>query len=163
MQMCELCGKLTDKLFKVMVEGSEMYVCKECLKFGKSPKSYSRVKKKPVAKANNEIKNKVRRVRKRRDVFDNLPTLREDYGDVIRKAREKLGLSIEELAEKLKMKATILHKFERYELEPSDEEIKKLEKFLKIKLTDSSEEFDYFNISTDNDSFTLGDFIKMKK
>ncbi|ADG13406.1 multiprotein bridging factor aMBF1 [Methanocaldococcus infernus] len=163
MQMCELCGKLVDKLYKVMIEGSEMYVCKECLKFGKAPKTYSRVKKVKKMAIGSYKGNKGVKKPRRRDIFDSLPSLREDYGDVIRKAREKLGLSIEELAEKLKMKATVLHKFERYELEPSDEEIKKLEKFLKVKLTESSEGFEFYNISSEDDSLTLGHFLKIKK
>ncbi|AIJ05657.1 transcriptional regulator, XRE family [Methanocaldococcus bathoardescens] len=166
MQMCELCGKLVDKLHKVIIEGSEMYVCKECAKFGKSPKTYSRLGKKPTIigkggiTTNKQVKKPVKR---RRDIFDTLPMLREDYGDVIREAREKRGLSIEELAKKLKMKASTLQKFERYELEPNEREIKILEKELKITLTESvGEESSYYG-SGDEDGFTLGDFIKIKK
>ncbi|MEO2117789.1 MAG: multiprotein bridging factor aMBF1 [Methanocaldococcus sp.] len=166
MQMCELCGKLTDKLYKVMIEGSEMYVCKECAKFGKSPKTYSRLGKKTIMgkgtiTTTKQVKKSVKR--RRRDIFDALPMLREDYGDVIREAREKRGLSIEELAKKIKMKASTLQKFERYELEPDEREIKILEKELKISLTESvGEETSYYG-GGDEDGFTLGDFIKIKK
>ncbi|ADC70236.1 transcriptional regulator, XRE family [Methanocaldococcus sp. FS406-22] len=165
MQMCELCGKLTDKLYKVIIEGSEMNVCKECAKFGKSPKTYSRLGKKTIIgkgtiTTNKQVKKPVKR---KRDIFDTLPMLREDYGDVIREAREKRGLSIEELAKKLKMKASTLQKFERYELEPNEREIKILEKELKISLTESvGEESSYYG-GGDEDGFTLGDFIRIKK
>ncbi|XRO75543.1 multiprotein bridging factor aMBF1 [Methanocaldococcus sp. 28A] len=164
MKMCELCGKLTDKLYKVMIEGSEMYVCKECAKFGKSPKTYSRFGKKTTIIGKGSISSTNKPVKKRkRDIFDTLPMLREDYGDVIREAREKRGLTIEDLAKKLKMKASTLQKFERYELEPNEREIKILEKELKITLTENvGEESSYYG-SRDEDGFTLGDFIKIRK
>ncbi|XRO77431.1 multiprotein bridging factor aMBF1 [Methanocaldococcus sp. 10A] len=165
MKMCELCGKLVDKLYKVMIEGSEMQVCKECAKFGKSPKTYSRFGKKTtiIGKGTITTNKQVKKPKRKRDIFDTLPMLREDYGDVIREAREKRGLSIEELAKKLKMKASTLQKFERYELEPNEREIKILEKELKITLTENvGEESSYYG-SGDEDGFTLGDFIKIKK
>ena len=166
MHMCELCGKLTDKLYKVIIEGSEMNVCKECAKFGKTPKTYSRFGKKIVgsgAISTTKHKQTKRPIKRRRDIFDTLPMLREDYGDVIREAREKMGLTIEELAKKLKMKASTLQKFERYELEPNEKEIKILERELKISLTESvGEESPYYG-GGDEDGFTLGDFLRIKK
>jgi putative transcription factor len=166
MHMCELCGKLTDKLYKVIIEGSEMNVCKECAKFGKTPKTYSRFGKKIVgsgAISTTKPKQTKRPIKRRRDIFDTLPMLREDYGDIIREAREKRGLSIEELAKKLKMKASTLQKFERYELEPNEKEIKILERELKISLTESAGEESSYYGDGDEDGFTLGDFIKIKK
>ncbi|ACX73130.1 transcriptional regulator, XRE family [Methanocaldococcus vulcanius M7] len=161
MQMCELCGKLTEKLYKVVIEGSEMNVCKECAKFGKSPKTYSRLGKKPTPTSGRTTTKKP--VRRKRDLFDSLPVLREDYGDLIREAREKMGLSIEELAKKLKMKSSTLQKFERYELEPNEKEIKILEKWLKISLTENVGEDDQFYSGESDEGFTLGDFIKIKR
>ncbi|WP_423792777.1 multiprotein bridging factor aMBF1 [Methanocaldococcus indicus] len=160
MKTCELCGKLVDKLYKVSIEGVEMQVCKDCAKFGKTPKTYSRIgkKKKLITSSTTYQKRK----KPYRDLFDTLPDLREDYGDVIREAREKMGLSIEELAKKLKMKETVLRKFERYELEPNDKEIKILEKFLKIKLTADKEDYDYYTSGGDEEYFTIGHFIKKK-
>ncbi|ACV25177.1 multiprotein bridging factor aMBF1 [Methanocaldococcus fervens] len=165
MQMCELCGKLTNKLYKVIIEGSEMQVCKECAKFGKSPKTYSRLGKKPtiIGRGTSTNMQTKKPAKRRRDIFDTLPMLREDYGDVIREAREKRGLSIEDLAKKLKMKASTLQKFERYELEPNEREIKILEKELKINLTESAGEESPYYAGGDEEGFTLGDFIKIKK
>ncbi len=157
MQVCELCGKLCNKLYKVIIEGAEMNVCKDCARHGKTPKTYSRLGKKKIITTKKQQQPVKRRYK--RDIFDIVPDLREDYGDVIREARERLGLSIEELAKKLKMKETVLRKFERYELEPNDKEIKILEKFLKIKLTDKYEDSSYYSTSSE-DSFTLGDFLK---
>ncbi|ENN96568.1 hypothetical protein J422_01560 [Methanocaldococcus villosus KIN24-T80] len=160
MQMCELCGKLTDKLYKVIIEGSEMMVCEKCKKFGKTPKTYSRIGKKIPTR---DVKTEKRIVKRpRRDLFDKLVELREDYGDVIREAREKLGLSIEELARRLKIKATVLQKFERYELEPNEKEIKLLEKELKINLLANPQE-ETIESSSEEESFTLGHFLKFKK
>ncbi|WP_456373979.1 multiprotein bridging factor aMBF1 [Methanocaldococcus sp.] len=166
MKMCELCGKLVDKLYTVRIEGTEMQVCRDCAKFGKSPKTYSRIGKKPSTvtsfTTSSYSKNVVKK-RRTRDLLDSLPMLREDYGDVIRRAREKLGLSVEELAKKLKMKASTLHKFERYELEPNEKEIKILEKELKITLTENVSDVGTYYGSGDEEGFTLGDFLKIKK
>jgi putative transcription factor len=159
MNTCELCGKETTKLYKVRIEGAEMTVCKECAKFGVTPKSYSRIGtgKIPASKKTSTKKAK----RPYRDLFDNLKTLIEDYGDVIREAREKKRLTIEELAKRVGIKVTTLHKIERNELEPEEKYVKRLEKELGISLYEEGDiEYD---VGGGDEGLTLGDFIKMRK
>ena len=58
----------------------------------------------------------------------------EGYSSQIRKAREKLGLSHEDLGKKINEKASVLRKLETGKMAPNDMLVTKLEHVLKIKL-----------------------------
>jgi putative transcription factor len=73
----------------------------------------------------------------KRDAFDKLDDeINSDYAQIIRKAREAQGLTIEDLGAKMMEKATLIRKIEREELIPEDNIRKKLETTLNIKLTE---------------------------
>lgn len=65
----------------------------------------------------------------------------ENYGEIIRKARMKMGISQEELAKQISEKLTIIKKIEQGTFKPSIELARKLEKFLKIKIIEKVETF----------------------
>jgi len=156
---CELCGRRVEKLIPVRVEGVEMLVCSNCAKYGVAPKTSLR--KERVGKKSTPRGTGGRRVyRPKRDVFDTLKTLVEDYGEVIREARIKRGMSIEELARKVGIRVSTLQKIESGQLEPEEKYIRRLEKELKISLyEEGGEEFS----GGGGGDLTLGDFIKFKK
>ena len=58
----------------------------------------------------------------------------EGYDSKIRQAREKLGLSLEELGKKINEKASVLSKLETGKMAPNNMLVTKLEHALKIKL-----------------------------
>ncbi len=166
---CELCGKEVKNVTSARIEGVVMDVCENCLKYGVVVKNYS---KDPGLNSNssnyniynNNKNNNMQRNNKinkfRKDIFDNLKTVMEDYGEEIRHAREKRNLTTKELAKLVGMKESTLHKIERNELEPEEKYIKRLEKELKINLyEESSENEDYSNNNYDN---TLSHKIKIK-
>jgi len=155
---CELCGRDVDRLVPVRVEGVEMLVCSNCAKYGITPKTYSR-KPKSGKKIPRSTGGK-RIYRPKRDIFDTLKTLVEDYGEVIREARIRRGMSIEELARKVGIKVSTLHKIESGQLEPEEKYIRKLEKELNICLYEEGGEESSNEGSRD---FTLGDFIKVRR
>ncbi|WP_421077048.1 multiprotein bridging factor aMBF1 [Methanothermococcus sp. Ax23] len=155
---CELCGKEVNKLTPVRIEGVEMQVCDECAKFGVAPKSYSRKPKTVLGRGAPQTK---KTNRPKRDLFDSLKIIVEDYGDVIKEARMKKGMDLKELAKRVGIKESTLHKIERNELEPEEKYVKRLEKELNISLYEEGEQ-DY-NASSSRDEFTLGDFVKIKK
>ncbi|CAF31202.1 putative transcription factor [Methanococcus maripaludis] len=154
---CELCGKEVKNIIKTRVEGVEMNVCEACAKFGMSPKGYSR---KPRAVFKNETKQKQAK-RPRKDMFDNLKTLVEDYGSLVKEAREKKNMTLEELSRAVGIKESLIHKIERNEIEPEEKYVKILEKALGISFYEEGD----LNYETSNEDseFTLGDFIKVKK
>jgi len=58
----------------------------------------------------------------------------EEFGRIIREAREKMGLTQEEFSKQLNEKVTIVRKIEAGEFNPPIELARKIEKILKIKL-----------------------------
>jgi len=64
----------------------------------------------------------------------------ENYGELVRKARVRLGLTQGELARQVGEKATIIKKIEAGEFRPSISLARKLEKSLKVVLLTPAEE-----------------------
>lgn len=64
----------------------------------------------------------------------------EDYGEVVRRARMRMGLTQEDLAKQLKEKLTIIKKIEAEEFRPSLQLARRLEKVLGVRLLIPPEE-----------------------
>lgn len=132
---CELCGKdIRGKSHRVIIEGTELNVCDECARYGHEVKQ--------IPKVTAKISGITFRTRSRRrpDIFDQMgDELLPDYGGVIRRARESHSMSHEELALKIREKASLLKKIERGDLRPEDDVRKKLERVLGITLTEKIE------------------------
>ena len=148
MNGCELCG-VDDRLVDAIVEGSVLKVCSRCKAFG------------DVIEVHSEM---VRKEQPRR-VFFKEPEeyVTDDYGIVIKNAREKLGLKQEELAKKINEKESVIHKLESEQLKPSLIIANKLERFLGIKIVEKYEENSKPDINFKNASLTVGDLLKLKK
>ena len=89
--------------------------------------------------------------------------LAQDYDELIREARENRGLSQEDLARELNLKASLIRKLERGDTLPSDDVQTKLERELDISLsaggTDADEDWSGGSASGE---YTLGDVVKRK-
>ena len=142
---CELCGKQRE-LVLALVENIEMKVCSDCSKFGK------------VLREIKEIEEEEKKFEEEEFVEG----IVDDYSKIIKDKREKMGMKQEELAKKLNIKESIIHKIETGALEPSMETAKKLENFLRIKLI-TEYNVKYKKIGTDDRAMTLGDLIGNKK
>ncbi|MCS3900820.1 multiprotein bridging factor aMBF1 [Methanococcus voltae] len=159
---CELCGKITSELYKSKVEGVEMMLCRECAKFGKSPNTYSRYSRNNATPTTIDKPKKAKKpMGHKKDMFDDLKVVVEGYGDLIRESRERKGMNTKELALKIGMKESTLHKLERGELEPEEKYVKKLESSLGLSLYEDSESYEDTKVK--NESYTLGDFVKIKR
>lgn len=130
---CEICGNdIKGNPIRVTVEGTVLDVCGKCARYGKPADKWSPVSRKMLPTEKVIVTRK-----SRRDVFDKLQDeIIPDYAQIIKKARESKGLTIEELASKIMEKSTLLRKIEREELIPEDAVRKKLEMELGIKLTE---------------------------
>jgi putative transcription factor len=158
-KQCEICGaEIPGTPQKIVIDGSALEVCKSCAHFGKPEDKWSPVPKKmvPVERAFT-----VRRP-KPRDHFKDLVEFVPEYGRKIRESREGIGLSIEDLGARIKEKSTLLRKIEREEITPEDDVRKKLEKELKIKLTDEISEAKVKSGSRGK-GLTLGDIASIKR
>ncbi len=117
MSYCELCGcQITGEVIPVVVESVVMNVCRPCSKHGKP---YASKKKDKMMK----------------DVFTiSLPSVREDYSKVIKVARERLGLTYDELGNKIAENGSVIKLLEQNKFKPDHTMAKKLEQSLGISL-----------------------------
>jgi putative transcription factor len=161
---CEVCGcRIGGKPFNVIIEGARLTVCGECAKHGKicydepKPKlTFAKPKARPVM-LRAQPKPKPPSV-------DTSLELVEDYGVKIRKAREQLGLSHEELGKKISEKESVLRKIETRKMAPNNLLITKLEHALKIKLLVPISEEKIPQIpKSPNRELTLGDLMQLNK
>jgi len=158
--ICELCGRDVPHLKKVIIEGVILNVCDECAKFGKEIKG-NEIPKDVKYLPPEIVRERVERKRRRRgrDYLDEEEVLIEDYPRVIREARERLGMTQEELAKKILEKRTVISKLERGEMRPDEKLIKKLEKALNIKLKEKISPI-YRKEEKKTTTLTLGDLLK---
>ena len=144
---CEMCGKNLDKSFKVEVEGVEMQLCDGCSSFGRiieRPKILVKIKKKIV---------------KKEEFYE---AIVEDYSNKIKNARELRKLKQKDLANKLAIKESLLHKIESGSMNLNLDIAKKLERFLNIKLIEKQKE-EHQKVKTEDTILTIGDMLKIKK
>jgi len=168
---CEICGKNLSLGKKIVLDldGTELVVCEDCSGFGSKIDEIEepvKEKKKPVGQAS-VVAGKPKTALPKEKELDLGLELVADYGTVIRRAREKKKLTIEELAKKIFEKESTLHRIESQAMLPSDEIVKKLEKELEIDLSDSlpdEKEVEEFKPKAEPiEGFTLADLLKKKK
>lgn len=137
---CELCGKVMDRYHEVIIDGVKMKVCHDCAKYGKEvTKRVITVQREPSVRAPPKptLVRPVPRPQPRRKVSSGTDDFEEpviDFGKTIRKRREDMGLSQEELANKLQEKKNLVAKIEREEMKPDKQTARKIEKLMGIKI-----------------------------
>ena len=160
-KQCEICGaEIPGAPQKIVIDGSALEVCKSCARFGKPEDKWSSVPKKIVpAERAFAIRRSPPRIR---DRFKDIVELVPDYGRKIREARESQGITPEELGLRIKEKSALIKKIEREEITPEDEIRKKLEKELKIKLTEEESDTKVKAFGSGK-GLTLGDIASIKR
>jgi len=177
MVQCEMCGKEVASPNRVKIEGAELDVCDECTDFGtelKTEDSSSSTSTKystsssgssgsSSSSSTSSSSSSGGGSGRRRDMFDEMDEIAQDYDDRIRSARESEGLSQSELAGQLNEKASLIRKLEQGNSLPSDDVRKKIESSLGIDLSagGSSDDTDWSSDSGDG-SYTLGDVVQRK-
>jgi len=169
---CELCGKQTAEVIKkIRVENSVFNVCLACSKRGKPMESSNSNMRTASAATHGKGTNITRRSTlqyspktsttkpgpyssRPRPMPRNKPPpqnkinltdetiLNPEFPKVIREARNKKGITHEQLGQKINEKVTLLKKIETGTIKPDDILSKKLERFLGIKLFINSNEED---------------------
>ncbi len=151
MEDCELCGRPTETVYVLNIENVEMRTCAKCAKGKKviRTESYAEPKKAKMQATS----------ARPRQVSDDDKVLIEDYGFTVRRAREKMHLPIKVLAEMLNEKEHLLVRVEEQKTKPTIELTKKLEKALRIKLTEDAVEESRAYTNKVSESATIGDFV----
>ncbi len=161
--ICEMCGKEVPLTRAVFIEGTKLEVCPHCSKFGDEFRG-SRPKGAAPAASPQVIEQRLQRREQRmkgRDIYRGTEDIEliDDYGGAIRKARMEKGMDREQFAASIFEKKGILAKIESNDLIPDDKMVKKLEKALGIKLTETVKSGG--NIGGGQSTrMSLGDFIK---
>ena len=138
MPSCEMCGKELPTLRRATIEGMTMHVCGDCVKFGVE-QAGAKTEVTGRSRTTAALENRAVRARTR-DVFADMPEeLVEDYGERVRQARQKMGLSIEEVGKQINERQSELAKLEQGTYHPPDTLVRKLERFFQIKLMEKPE------------------------
>ena len=171
MVQCEMCGAETSTPKTVKIEGAELQVCADCAEFGTEVQSQetSTTSTKystsggSSSSSSSSSGGSSRSSGRRRDLYDEMEEVAEDYDQRIRNARENRDLTQEALANNINEKLSLIRKLEHGDMLPSDDVQAKLEKFLDISLTaardDGDEEWDS---GGDDSGLTLGDMVERK-
>lgn len=148
MDECEVCGRKTKELFLVDIEGAQMTVCRQCSKGKEVLQTYSEAEK--------EAPRQYQKEKEHDEVVEN-------YGALIKSARERMGLPAKVLAERINEKESTLIRVEKEQMLPGDTLAKKLEKALGIKLVlKSSTDRQHYSASKQG-PITMGDAAVFKK
>lgn len=164
---CEVCGcRINGKPYNVIIEGAKLTACVECAKLGKpyyeepKPKmAVSRLKGTPTPL-------RIQTKKPQAPTVDTSLELMENFHSKIRHAREKLGLSHEELGKRINEKVSLLRKIETGKMTPDNRLATMLEHTLKIKLIvpAKEEKFPQAKIAkATSRELTLGDLIQLDK
>ena len=153
MASCELCGKDTDNLTKVKIEGAKLKACNTCKDMGEEVKTESKQKrrKKKTKKKSRTSKRK-----------GSNKVLVDDYGTKVKNARVDETLSMAELADEMNIKSSVLKKIEREEFKPDKTLAQSLSKRLGVELYTNPEAYEVESSSGDNRDATLGDVAEIK-
>ena len=162
MATCEMCGKEVPSLRRAIVEGTTMSVCGGCVKFGVE-QAGAQTEVTGRSRVTQSLEQRARRSRSR-DIYDDMQEeLVEDYGERIRAARQRTGMTVEQLGERLREKAATLAKVEAGSFHPPDALVKKLERELGIKLKEKPEKPAGVGAPKPaSGPLTLGDLIKQQ-
>ena len=164
---CEVCGrKIYGSPHRVMIEGAKLTVCNECSKHGTTTWEEPTRKTITLKPKSTAHPLKVQSKKPPETTIDMSLELVENFDLKIRQAREKLGLSHEELGKKISEKVSLLKKIETKKMTPNNRLAAKLEYALKIKLLvpPAKEKIQQTSIpKSTSHELTLGDLIQINK
>lgn len=152
MPSCELCGKDADSLTKVKIEGAKLKACDTCKDMGEEVDTGSKQERKKKTKKKSRNSNR-----------GNDKVLVDNYGEIVKEAREDETLSINELADEMNIKSSVLKKIEREEFKPDKTLAQTLSNRLGVELYTNPEAYEVESSSGDDRDATLGDVANIKE
>ena len=165
---CEVCGrKIRGKPFRVIIEGAKLTVCSQCSRHGKIIWEEEKVPKLTLPKTRITSPSlKIQKAKTSETKIDTNLEFVDGFETKIRHAREKLGLSHEDLGKKINEKVSVLKKIESGKMTPDNKLAIKLEHALRIKLLVPPSEEKIPKVQTTKPAtreLTLGDLIQLTK
>ncbi len=173
--VCEICGgTFVGKPITVDLEGYKAQVCPSCARKIRK----DRLKEKKVKIANTKAEATLKREPPRKPP-KGVPTVKkrprieeidyvENYGSIVREARESLGLTVEQVAAALNIKASLLRNIEAQRVVPSYEIARNIEKLLEVSIIQRNPERSTSALPETSPqitlrSITLGEAVEIKK
>jgi putative transcription factor len=132
---CEVCGRqIIGEPHRVIIERAKMTTCSSCAKLGSAewkPEPASRTS--PAAGITLIPRTAFIKKRGTASISEDI-VVAEGYGLLVRRAREKAGLSHEELGRRIAERVSVLKKVESEKMVPDQKVSEKLEHALGVKL-----------------------------
>lgn len=156
MQYCDICGApIEGQPYVIKLDNAVLHVCKRCAtSYGAAPASQQPQRRaepprRPVAQ------------RPQRTQADRYEVI-EEYAEVIRRARESLGISREALASYIGVKESVLRRVESGQLVPDVQLARKLERALGVKLLVPAQQGEAAGSAPPRKELTLGDVAEVR-
>jgi putative transcription factor len=164
---CEVCGReILGQPQRRIIEGAKLTVCPRCASFGTQEWSNNKPTPKDTERSNVPLRTD-RNVSTRPPRRDDVESLEqtsfvENYGVLIRKSRQKLGLTEKDLAMKMQEKESVVKKLEKEEFTPDIKLIQKIKQILGVNIIEKAEASKVQILTKPINARTLGDLIKIE-
>ena len=156
---CEVCGReiFGSPNYRV-IEGGKLTVCGQCAQFGQQEWDPTR----PQARKT-PTRRRSAQPRRRSDI-DTAESmdLVDGYGMLVKKARQKKGLSVEDFAKQIREKESVVKKLEKENMNPPMNLVKKVQNSLGVMILEEGAAKSGSVLSRPMGPRTLGDLIKIK-
>ncbi|UCH37559.1 MAG: TIGR00270 family protein [Candidatus Bathyarchaeota archaeon] len=163
---CEVCGsQIYGRRRSIVIDGAKLIVCSNCAQ-SSHPSSQSLLTSTQSQKKrtlSSRIPSQTRPRASRSPIHEDTE-LRKNYGSIIRKGRETMRLTHEELSRTIGEKISLLQKLETEKMIPDLNITRKLEHTLKIKLFEPPSTISIEDKFTSKPTgLTLGDLISLRQ
>lgn len=161
MPLCDLCGKET-RLVRAKLEKAILKVCPVCAKYGDVLEEEKKAESPQFKRTDLPLRAEHFAFQKTEIAENNID---ESYALIIKTAREKAGLTQQQLAMAIAEKENIIHRMETAQQEPPLKTAKKLEQFLHIRLITKEKKAENppLDIDFSETEMTIGDLLKLGK
>lgn len=159
---CEVCGReIRGQPYYRIIEGGKLVVCAQCSKFSNQewdPKT-------PQARKTTTRRRSAQPNQRRRSDIEAAESLElvDGYGMIIKKARQKKGMTVEDFAKKISEKESVVKKLEKEDMNPPLVLVRKVQHELSINLLEEAETATGPVLTRPMGPRTLGDLIKIKE
>lgn len=150
---CDICGKGPVRA-QILLEGARLFACGSCMRSGKILHRFDDESSLPPSRVAGS------------SAIETTEEIVEGFGKTIKSAREKLGLPIAVVAERIKEKESYLAALEHERFLPTIEVARKLERELGVKLVEKTQSIAGGGIVGSAKNFsepTLADMVEIKK
>ncbi len=156
---CEVCGReIFGNPYYRVIEGGQLTVCGQCAQFSKQEWDPTR----PQARKT-PTRRRSAQPRRRSDIdsAENLELV-EGYGMLVKKARQKKGLTVEEFSKQIREKESVVKKLEKENMNPPMNLVKKVQNALGVNILEEAASGKGSVLTRPMGPRTLGDMIKIK-